>query len=110
MKTVEIRLHCVANATQDSFGDLDPGLERVMTYLTNHRVRNPKGCQKVAGGRSVAQTPGTDRSRIRTLKGCQPNSVTLSGSKYNCLLIRGYRYAQPPATISQPDGLPRSYL
>src|SRR5882757_6154258 len=31
-----------------------------MTYLTNQPVLNPKCCQKVAGGRSVAQTPGTD--------------------------------------------------
>ena len=78
--------------------------------ILDEAVRNPKGCQKVAGGRSVAQTPGTDSIRVRTLKGCQPSSVTLSGSKYNYLTIRGSRYAQPPATISQPDGLVRSYL
>jgi hypothetical protein len=43
--------------------------------------RYPKGCQKVAGGRIPIcreKTPGTDRSRIRTLKGaslCDPFRV-----------------------------------
>src|SRR6185503_15654883 len=61
-------------------------------------------------GSKRSADPRTRSIKDRTLKGCQPNSVTLSGSKCNCLLIRGCRYAQPPATISQPDGLPRSYL
>jgi len=31
----------------------------------------PKGCERVAGGRSAAQTTGTGRKIISTLKGCQ---------------------------------------
>src|ERR1043166_10113936 len=32
---------------------------------------NPEGCQTVAGGRSVAQTPGKGREQVCTLEGCQ---------------------------------------
>ena len=63
----------------------------------------PEVLPEVTAG--VAQSSGSDRSTIRT-EGVPANSATLSGSKFNCLLIRGYRYLQPPATISQPYGLP----
>src|SRR4051812_43497980 len=49
------------------------------------------------GIESVASnTPGTDRSRIRILKGCQPNSATLSGSKYNCFSDPGVSLLSTP--------------
>ena len=38
-------------------------------------VCNPKGCQKVAGGRSAAETTGTRRLANRNPKGCQKSRV-----------------------------------
>jgi hypothetical protein len=32
---------------------------------------NPEGCEKVAGGRSVAQTSGKGATKSGTLEGCQ---------------------------------------
>jgi len=52
-----------------------------------------KGCQKVADGRSVAQTTGPENGNVATLKGCQksvhPFWVRTSRSR----LSGGLRYA-----------------
>lgn len=72
----------------------------------SHQVRNPKGCKKVAGGRCEARPPGDVGTEFRTLKGCQTNSVTLSGSKMMDTRSPGYRAARSsPATLFQPSGL-----
>jgi len=42
----------------------------VITYLTDPNVAcNPEGCQKVAGGRSAAETTGSDVNRTRPWRG-----------------------------------------
>jgi hypothetical protein len=55
---------------------------------------NPKGCKKVAEVAGEAQTPRKRRRRIRTLKGCRTDSVTLSGSENLNIRSRGYRAAR----------------
>ena len=82
----------------------------VNPVAANNLRNNPKGCKKVAGGRSEAQTPGKRRRRIRTLKGCQTNSVTLAGSEFIDTRSGGIALcAQPLATLFQPFGLTEVY-
>jgi hypothetical protein len=82
-----------------------------------HQLRcSPEGCQKVAGGRSAAQTPGQVKKLRSIPEGCQsplwqpwqpgfwhPSGVLILGTAF-----RGYRllrFAQPPATIFHPSGM-----
>ena len=44
-------------------------------------TRNPEGCQTVAGGRSVAQTPGKGREQVCTLEGCQRGRPRQKGNE-----------------------------
>ena len=70
----------------------------------------PEGLPESSRGSKRSADPRKRSINDSQPEGGQPNSVTRAGSKYNCLLTRGYRCAQPPATISQPYGLLRSYL
>ena len=38
---------------------------------TGHSKVNPEGCQRVAGGRRVAESSGNGSAHLRTLEGCQ---------------------------------------
>ena len=46
-------------------------------HIVDSLRANPKGCKKVAGGRSVAETTGKVGSNDRTLKGCQTSQQVL---------------------------------
>jgi hypothetical protein len=68
-------------------------------------ANNPKGWQRVAGGRNAVKTPGDGVLSFGILKGCQ-NAATPAGSVRNLGMgSRGYRCAQPPATFWQTSGL-----
>jgi hypothetical protein len=65
--------------------------------------RNPKGCQKVAGGRSEAKTPGTGQGQRRsTPQGCQNRVRAANGSGIppGCVL-----WATPVPGVSLADSL-----
>src|ERR1043166_9184472 len=48
---------------------------------------NPEGCQTVAGGRSVAQTPGKGREQVCTLEGCQRARQRKNGNELLAALM-----------------------
>jgi len=79
-----------------------------MTYLTHQSTLQPEGLPESSRWSESAETTGNSKLVGSRPGGVPANSVTLSGSNTICLLIRGYRCAQPPATLSQPYGLPRS--
>jgi hypothetical protein len=66
---------------------------------------NLKGCEKVAGGRSGAETTGTQATRNRTLKGCKlvMGLAPLQGADAQIASQSGG--LRPPAIILQPFGL-----
>jgi hypothetical protein len=74
---------------------------------------SPEGCQKVARGRSGAQTPGQVKKVYCIPEGCQspswpPGFWHPSGVLLLATAFRGYRsqrFAQPPATIFHPSGM-----
>jgi hypothetical protein len=78
------------------------------TGLGNQTL-TPEASQKLAGGRSAAQTPGWLRCGETTPEGSQHWGflAPLQGAKH-FRLFRGYRVlrrAQPPANFCQPSGL-----
>jgi len=86
-------------------------------------LSNPKGCQKVAGGRSLRRPPEKVISHERTPKGCQTTGqrnftakdlAPLRGAIYS-RISGGLRGLRPPATffatlrvaeVSQPHSYP----
>ena len=85
---------------------LIPASEGVRSSMVQHsfNVTNPEGWHKVAGGRGAAETPGRSWIISTTPEGWQ-RSATPAGSMQNSQRFRGYRSAQPPATIWQTSGL-----
>jgi len=69
---------------------------------------NSESCQKLAGGRSDAETPGLREKPKHPGWGARAESCLLRpppGSVWMPTVIRGYRCAQPPATVWQASGL-----
>ena len=103
------------NSKSDSWGILggneSPGVLESLRFI-------PQGWQRVAGGRSIAETTGMARNDNRILKGCQKrwNDVR-SGSKRSGIpagctasfqSFRGVSAAlRPPATLCHPFGMNR---
>ena len=82
---------------------------RVIISL-NHQA-SLKGCEIVAGGCSVAETTGPDELTKRTLKGCKMLTQLVRAKMWHPfrVLIIWFRFPvvfRPPATFSQPFGLP----
>jgi hypothetical protein len=85
-----------------------------MKTALGNQTLTPEASQKLAGGRSAAQTPGWPCYVKTTLEGSQLRGCNerglltpLQGAK-NIRHFRGYRLlrgAQPPANICQPSGL-----
>ena len=86
----------------------------VCEYLFSVVAGIPEGCEKLAGGRSEAETTGLIGKSVCTLAGVPEwyllaKSATPSGSNPPVDAFRGWRpSALPPATIWQPFGLLRS--
>ncbi len=73
-------------------------------------INKPKACQKVAGGRSPAETTGNRQYERSTPKGVPEHSAIQSlcdPFRVGILSVgdRWCRSAQPPATVCQPFGL-----
>src|SRR6185436_19621385 len=75
---------------------------------------NPKGCKTVAGGRSAAKTTGKCDQIIKHPERVQGSPEflntrprTLSGCKFSFYALPVvFAALRPPATLSQPVGLP----
>ena len=71
---------------------------------------NPKGCERVAGGRSEAKTTGRQATRphpdgVPDKKGMQEILFVTSGCNSFLIVPVVFASLQPPATICQPSGL-----
>ena len=97
-----------------------PGTKSILNSLEG----NPKGCKKVAGGRSAAKTTGRRRIISRTPEGCKRIDLLMSGEtlrQWDVGLQSSstpsgcdpkihrvpvvFATLRPPATFSQPFGL-----
>src|SRR4051812_38497760 len=88
-------------------------LTRQLMLPQGFEPRTPEGCETVAGGRSVSGDHRSRRQTTRTLKECQILVTSPKAFLHPFRVPAQIDYVpvvfaalRPPATLSQPSGLP----